>query len=119
MKKVLTILTLTAALVTASFAHGGAAHLMGTITAIKSDSITVTTKDNKTQVVYVTGKTRFNKSGQPAVLKDLKTGDRVVIEARQANRKLEAESVRFGKPASKTNMQDDMAKMKHGMSPTK
>lgn len=119
MKKMLTILTLTAALVTASFAHGGATHLMGTITAVKSDSITVTTKDKKTQVVYVTGKTIFDKSGQPAALKDLKAGDRAVIEARQANRRLEAESVRFGKPASKTNMQPDMSKMKHGMSAMK
>lgn len=113
MKRLLSILAITTVLAGVSFAHGGAKHVMGTVTAVKSDSLTVTTKDNSPQVIYVTDKTRFENAGQPAVLKDLKPGNRVVIEVREINGKLEAESVRFGKSPGKNSMPHDMSKMKN------
>src|SRR5438270_11470566 len=64
-----------------AFAHGNEQHVMGTITAISADSITVQTMDKQTKVVYVDEKTKFMKSGAAATRDDLKVGDRVVIHA--------------------------------------
>lgn len=47
--------------------------------------------------------TRFQKSGSPAALKDLKVGDRVVIHATGSEDKLVAIEVRFG-PTNKDGM---------------
>lgn len=116
MKNLLTLVLFTAVFATMSFAHGGAKHVMGTVKAMNSDSLTVTGQDNKPQVIYVTGQTKFEKAGQPAALKDLKPRDRVVVEVREVNGKLEAESVRFGKSAAPMKMPYDMSKMKSGMS---
>jgi hypothetical protein len=86
----------------ASFAHEGNEHIMGTVTAISANSITVqsTGKETKTTTVSVVSSTMFMKSAAHASLKDLKVGDRVVVEAKEnKDNKLEAVSVTFGKPA--------------------
>jgi hypothetical protein len=86
----------------ASFAHEGNEHVMGTVMAISANSITVqsTGKPPKTTTVSVVSSTMFMKSAAHASLKDLKVGDRVVVEAKQnKDNKLEAVSVTFGKPA--------------------
>jgi len=117
MKKMLATLTLLLALASLSFAHGNAKHLMGTVTAVSPDSITVKTTKGVTTMVTFTPETKFAKSGAPATAKDLKTGDRVVIEGDDDNGRLRAESVRFGKMTKKSmqgmsNM-SNMPGMKH------
>lgn len=80
---------------------------MGTVTAISANSITIqsTGKTPKTTTVSVVSSTMFMKSAAHVSLKDLKVGDRVVIEAKQnKDDKLEAVSVAFGKPAPHADM---------------
>jgi hypothetical protein len=91
----------------ASFAHEGNKHVMGTVTTISGNSITVqsTDKEAKTTIVSVIPSTMFMKSGAHVSLKDLKVGDRVVVEAKEnKDDKLEAVSVTFGKPQPNSGM---------------
>jgi co-chaperonin GroES (HSP10) len=73
---------------------------MGTVTAVSPSSITIQTaaKEAKTITVSVVPSTKFLKSGADASMTDLKVGDRVVIHAKAIGDKLEAATVKFGKP---------------------
>src|SRR5882724_13453985 len=91
----------------ASYAHEGNKHVMGTVTTISANSITVQSADKeaKTTTVSVIPSTMFMKSGTHASLKDLKIGDRVVVEAKEnKDDKLEAVRVTFGKPQPQSGM---------------
>ena len=90
-------------LTTTVYAHGGMQHVMGTVKAIGADSITVETKTHQTQVVSVNSQTKFIKSGKPSSLGELKTGDRVVIHAKLADKKLVAAEVNFGAAPTTTS----------------
>jgi arginine utilization protein RocB len=79
-----------------ALAHGKEKHVMGTVTNISENSITVETTEKKSVNVDVSNKTKFEKSGSPANLKDLKVGDKVVIHADVSGEKLVANEVRFG-----------------------
>jgi hypothetical protein len=94
---------------TPAFAHGDHARVLGTVTALTEESITVQTPERDTKTFIVKASTRFMKSGAKAVLGDLKVGDRVVIEGEGPATALVAVSVQFGptkpaapKPAAKT-----------------
>ena len=64
-----------------ALAHGGAEHLMGTISAIENDHLILKTTDGKTISVMIGLKTKYLK-GKAAVTKaDLTVGSRVVIDA--------------------------------------
>jgi len=82
-----------------ALAHEGERPIMGKVTAISANSITVETaaKEPKTVTVAITAQTKFVKSGAAASVKDLKVGDRVVIHAKENGEKLEASVVSFGK----------------------
>jgi predicted RNA-binding protein with EMAP domain len=95
-----------------TFAHDGMEHVMGTVKTISANSVTVetATKEAKTITVALLPSTKFVKSGTDGFLKDLKVGDRVMVEAKEnSNNKLEAVSVAFGKQPpnsmSKKNVQ--------------
>ncbi len=92
---VLTVLSLSA------FAHEGAHGMKGTVTAITDNTITIETTAKKTQIIHFDVKTTFTKSGTVATAKDLKVGDRVIIEAHDMEGKMHAVKVRFGKAAKK------------------
>lgn len=77
-------------------AHGEPVRIMGTVTAITSDSITVQTVDNKSSKIGVSAQTTFMKSGAAASIKDLKVGDRVVVDGGKEGEKLDAHQVSFG-----------------------
>src|SRR6266567_7353259 len=94
-------------------AHNGMEHVMGTVKTVSANSVTVetTAQDPKTVTVALLQTTKFVKSGADASLKDLKVGDRVMIEAKEnSSDKLEAVSVTFGKQprhdVSKKDMKD-------------
>ena len=116
MKLRVMLLSCTLLFAMSSFAHGGNEHVMGTVTAISASSITVQPagKDAKPATVAVVPSTMFMKSSAQASLKDLKVGDRVVVEAKEnKDDKLEAVSVTFGKPAAHDMGNMDMKDMKH------
>ena len=98
-----------------AFAHGNQTHVMGTVTSISDSSITVETTSKKMITVSLSITTKFQKSGSPTALKDLKVGDKVVIHATGPEDKLVATEVRFG-TISKDNM-SGMKGMEHSHPP--
>lgn len=102
MNRLLTAIVITIALAGTALSHGGAEHVMGTVKAVSQDTITVTTKAGDKPIMF-DANTKFMKSGAAATAKDLKAGDRVVIEAQEMGGKLHATEVRFGKKSSKTS----------------
>src|SRR5258708_29022835 len=107
MKRTVAVFALALTLSAIAFAHGNEKHVMGTVTSISDNSITVETTSKKAVTVTVSAATKFQKSGSPAVLKDLKIGDKVVIHATGPEEKLVAAEVRFG-----TMTKDTMSGMK-------
>ena len=99
MKRVILMLAMVGLVAGALFAHGNEQHVMGTVTAMTEDSITVQTKAKDPVTIYTMPDTKYEKSGATASLKDLKVGDRVVIHAAKMNDKLMATEVRFGPAA--------------------
>jgi len=96
MKQALAVFVLLFALSSIVFAHGNQKHVMGTVTNIFENSLSVETTSKKTVSVNIGAATKFVKSGLPATFKDLKVGDRVVIHATGLEDKLVASEVRFG-----------------------
>jgi ribosomal protein S1 len=99
MKRTVAVVTLFFALSVIALAHGTGKHVMGTVTSISDSSIMVETTAKQSVTVDVSYKTKFEKSGSPATLKDLKVGDKVVIHADVSGDKLVANEVRFGAKA--------------------
>src|ERR1041385_6772900 len=77
-------------------AHG--APLMGTVTAVGEDSITITDKTGKSIVVGLESTTKFLKDKKPAAMEDIKVGTRVVIDAHmdEKSKTYKAEEVQIG-----------------------
>ena len=86
-----------------AFAHNGIEHVMGTVAAVTDNSITVHTVKHKTVTVMVDPSTTFSHKDRKASLKDLKVGDRVVINAKEGvGKKLQGVSVKWGSGSSAT-----------------
>ena len=96
MKRTVAVTTLLSAMSVLMFAHGTEKHVMGKVTSISDNSITVETTSKQSVTVEVTDQTKFEKSGTAATLTDLKVGDKVVIHADPSGNKLIAHQVRFG-----------------------
>jgi co-chaperonin GroES (HSP10) len=75
---------LTTLLVSAGFmfAQVGTTHLMGTVTEIKADAVTIKMQDGKSEVVMLEKTTKFTKDEKPAKSVDLNVGDSVMIKAK-------------------------------------
>lgn len=105
MKRAIAVTTLLLALSVIVFAHGKEKHVMGKVRNISDNTITVETTSQHSVTVEVNGQTKFEKSGAPATLKDLKLGDKVVIHADPSGDKLIAHEVRFGVTKAKQSME--------------
>src|SRR5438094_6260293 len=64
------------------FAQSGATHLMGTVTAVKPDTVTIKMQDGKSEIVMLEKTTKYTKDEKPAKSTDLKVGDSVMINAK-------------------------------------
>ena len=104
MKRTVAVFALALALSAIAFAHGNEKHVMGTVTSISDSSITVETTAKNSVTVEVSDKTKFEKSGVAATLKDLKVDDKVVIHAGVSGGKLVANEVHFGAMKGKQSM---------------
>src|ERR1700751_3654558 len=109
MKARILILVASIALIAAvAFAHGGEEHVIGTVTKVAPDSITVKTTANKMVTVGVAPETKFIKAKAAAKIDDLSAGNRVVIHAKEIKEgQLVADTVEFSaappqKPKTKT-----------------
>jgi hypothetical protein len=84
-------------------AHGGEEHVIGTVSKVTPDSITVKTTANKLVTVGVVPATTFMMGKMAMKIDALKIGDRVVIHAKEPKEgTLVADTVEFStpKPAS-------------------
>ncbi len=96
MQSVIAVLVLMLGSVTA-FAHNGIEHVMGTITAITDTSVTVDTVKHDSVTVQIDPSTTFTNNDAQATLKDLKVGQRVIVNAKpNADKTLVAVSVKWG-----------------------
>ena len=98
LKKAITFLLTSLFLAGVLLAHGNATHLMGTVTALGKDTVTIQDKDGKTVVVMLEKTTKYLKTKKPVTLDELKIGSRVVIDA-QMNEKMKmysAEEIQIG-----------------------
>jgi len=60
-------------------AHGDP--IMGTVTAVAADTVTIKDKDNKSAVIMLEKTTKYTLDSKPGKKTDLKVGVRVVIDA--------------------------------------
>ena len=84
-------------------AHGDYQHVMGTVTKISQNSITVHTTADESVEVATSPDTKFSKANVAVGARELKVGDRVVIHAKKTNEgKLVAYTIQIGaaKPTS-------------------
>jgi hypothetical protein len=80
-----------------AFAHNGIEHILGTVTATTNNSITVETVKKTKVTVMVDATTTYAHQDMKMALSDLKTGERVAINAKEgADKKLVAVSVKWG-----------------------
>ena len=79
-----------------AFAHGDAVHHRGVVTQINGQSVTIQTtgKPPKMVTFTVADHTEIDRGTKVAALKDLKVGDRVIVEIPKG--KTEAESIKIG-----------------------
>jgi hypothetical protein len=92
-------LALAAALVLPAVAraHGGHAHkVMGTVSAVSGDKVTLKTPDGKTVTVVLNAKTRITQGKAKADAQALKAGTRVVAEGAEDKGILTATAVQIG-----------------------
>ena len=64
------------------WAHGNNEHIMGTITAINGDHLTVQTQDGKSEMVMIGKTTKYFIAKKSAKATDIKIGSRVVVDAK-------------------------------------
>ncbi len=64
-----------------ALAHEGMTHVMGTVSAIDGQHVTVKTTDGKSVVVMVAKETKYSRDKGVAAAADLKPGVRVMFEA--------------------------------------
>ena len=83
----------------AALAHGGEEHVMGTVTKVTADSITVKTTAKEPVTVGVVPATKFMMGKMAMKIDGLKVGDRVVIHATEPKEgTLIADTVDFSTP---------------------
>lgn len=77
-------------------AHPGFEHMRGTVTQMTDKSVTVQMPDKMVMTVALATDTKFEKSGKAATAKDLKAGDRVVIDYVMKGKQMIAKVITFG-----------------------
>ena len=84
-------------------AQSGATHLMGTVTAVKPDTVTIKMQDGKSETVMLEKATKYTKDEKPAKMAELKVGDSVMISAKMDTKMkmYTAEEVMLGAKDSK------------------
>ena len=75
---------LAAVLVSSGFvsAQSGATHLIGTVTAVKPDTVTIKMQDGKSETVMLEKTTKYMKDEKPVKSTELKVGDSIMISAK-------------------------------------
>jgi|SRR5579872_6357510 len=94
--RILILIVCVSLVAAAALAHGGEEHVIGTVSKVPPDSITVKTTANKMVTVGVVPATRFTMGKMAMKIDDLKVGNRVVIHAKEPKEgTLVADTVEF------------------------
>ena len=86
---------------TSAYAHGGYEHVMGTVQSVGANVISVKQTNGRTMDVRLDAKTTFTRGPEFLQKNDVKTGDRVVIEASKHDSYLVAHQVKLGAAVQK------------------
>ena len=86
---------------TFAFAHGGYEHVMGTVQSIGANVISVKQVNGRTVDVRLDATTAFTRGADVLHKNDVKTGERVVIEASKHDSYLVAHQVKLGATVQK------------------
>lgn len=98
---VLAALVLALLVPAAAFAHPGHEHkLMGTITAVDGNKVSMKTTEGKATTFEVTPITSFKRGKQKGSQADLKVGLRIVVNAGDGAEPLKAKEVQYAAPAT-------------------
>jgi hypothetical protein len=102
--RILALILLLSVAIAGAMAHGDKKHVMGTVSKVGADSVTVKQADAKEVEVKIVTTTVFvwhgKEADQPASLRDILVGDSVVIHATPKGDTLEAAEVRFSHAAA-------------------
>ena len=99
MQRNLLIITTSAFFALTAFAHGGFDHVMGTVAKLDANVLTVTTTKGDVKV-KLDAKTEITKADKKAVMTDLVTGARVVVDIPEGSKDMLAHSVKIGAAAA-------------------
>jgi len=81
MKRVLVVVAVALLMTSAvTFAHGDNEHVRGTVTSITDTAITVETTSKQPRTIPLTAKTMIMRGDAHLSVKDVKVGDRVVVD---------------------------------------
>ncbi len=97
MKRTLNIITISGSLLltTLAFAHGGFEHVMGTVSKVEKNILTVRTAKGDVDV-KLDAKTEITKDDKKAAVGDLTVGLRVVVDLPEGEKAPAAHSVKIG-----------------------
>jgi hypothetical protein len=85
----------------ASFAHPGHEHkLMGTITAVDGNKVSMKTTEGKDAVFTVTPLTTFKRGKDKGAQSDLKVGLRIVVNAGDGAEPMKAKEIQYSAPVT-------------------
>lgn len=82
-----------------AFAHNGVEHVMGTVTQVSAQAVSIETTEKKVVEVELSLKTKYTRDGKAASASELKIGDRIMVNAKEVDKKLVADSVKLGAAA--------------------
>ena len=86
----------------ALFAHEAGKHFVGNVKSVDTTSLTLVTTNNETVTLKLLPTTKYvSSSGQPSSLQDFKTGDRVIVHAKQDGTGWDAQEVDLSGAAAK------------------
>src|SRR4051812_9962412 len=102
LKRIFISLTAFVLLTGLAIAHGDP--IMGTVTAVAADTVTIKDKDNKPVVIMLEKTTKYLLDSKPGKKTDLKVGARVVIDAHMDTKMkmYNAEEISIGTAAAAT-----------------
>jgi len=80
MKRIAMILLVAMAAAVPALAHGKPEQVLGTVTAMTDKAVTVQTTDKKTRTIATNAKTMVMRGAEHLAMKDVKVGDRVVLD---------------------------------------
>lgn len=92
--RILVLIACTLLVAAVAVAHEGP-HILGLVTEVTEDSVSVELRDKSVATVAILAATKFSKANVAATFADVKVGDRIAISGREVDGEVVADSIRF------------------------